>query len=275
VAGTSASENPKLGGNGGIDWDSPLNGHSGGDDIVVIKLNAAGAYQWHTFHGDEFDDGANGTAAYNGSVYVTGYTFDAVQSDISVMKLNSAGTYQWHRLFGSSTDDDFGLDVALSGNGSAVYIIGRSLAAWNNGSVSPTHSYTGDADLVVLKVNNSGACEWHTFYGSSGEDLGQDIALDTRGYIHAVGTSRATWNGDGDVPPRHRYTDNQDIYELSLTDISSRPLQGVGGEVRAVNRTAVFDGLITANRWSILGVGLPALLAIGIGILTVRRRIKP
>jgi hypothetical protein len=292
VAGTSAGTstgNPALGGDGGgVEWDNPVDGPWGNDDIVVIKLDNTGAYQWHTFQGEDGNDGANGIAASNGSIYVAGYSFNAGevtstqdlgdpvsdQADIAVLKLDSAGTYQWHGLYGSSTNDDFGLDVALSGSGSGVYIIGRSLAAWDNGSSGPNHSYTGDADLVVLKVNSSGVYQWHTFYGSAGEDLGQDIALDTRGYIHAVGTSRAAWNGDGGVLPRHGYTLDQDIYELSLTDISPGKIQGVGGEVRPVSKTGIFQGLIVSNQWPIIWIGLPTILAISIGILAVRQRKK-
>ena len=229
-------------------WDVgttyPLNGYSEGDDMVVLKLSNDGGYQWHTFYGSSLNDGGNGITAGEGSIYVTGYSFDtwdgpgsraprhpySGQADITVLKLNSSGAYQWHTFYGSTTSDDFGLDLALD-SGAGVFIVGRSLAAWVEGSTSPVHHYTGGADLMVLKVDSTGAYEWHTFYGSSDEDLGQDIAIDNRGYIHAAGTSRATWAGDGDAPPMHGYTGDQDIFELVLADTtpSPEPVPTVGG----------------------------------------------
>ncbi|MCX5999368.1 MAG: hypothetical protein NTU41_07180 [Chloroflexi bacterium] len=147
-----------------------------------------------------------------------------------MLKLNSAGTYQWHTFYGSATGDDYGLDLALDSR-SGVCIVGRSLAAWLHGSTSPVHHYTGGADLMVLKVDSTGAYQWHTFYGSSDEDLGQDIAIDSRGYIHTAGTSRATWAGDGGATPGQAYTGDQGVFERVLADITpdAGPVPTVGG----------------------------------------------
>jgi hypothetical protein len=234
-------------GNSGSGWKvgttSPLNGYSGGDDIVVIKLNTGdGAYQWHTFYGSLSNDGGNGIAARGGSVYVAGYSFTAWdgpaarpprhsysgQADITVLKLDSAGTYQWHTFYGSAAADDFGLDLALN-SGAGVFVVGRSLASWLYGSTGPAHPYTGGADLVIVKIDSAGAYGWHTFYGSSDEDLGQDIAVDSRGDIHAAGTSRATWAGDGEASPLHAYTGDQDLFELVLADGAPAPVPSVHG----------------------------------------------
>ena len=39
-------------------WGSPLNPHSGSSDIVVLKLDSSGTYQWHTFYGSGgYDEG--------------------------------------------------------------------------------------------------------------------------------------------------------------------------------------------------------------------------
>jgi len=232
-------------GNSASGWDvkttAPLNKYSKGDDIVVIKLNTDGAYQWHTFYGSSSKDGGNGITARGGSVYVAGYSFaawvgPAAQpprhsysglADITVLKLDSAGTYQWHTFFGSAADD-FGLDLALNDRGS-VFVVGRSLASWLYGSTGPAHQYTGGADLVIVKVDSAGAYGWHTFYGSSDEDLGQDIAVDNRGDIHAAGSSRATWVGDGDTSPLHTYTGDQDLFELVLADSAPAPVPSVHG----------------------------------------------
>ena len=57
-------------------------------------------------------------------------------------------------------DDGHGIAVDTSGN---VYVTGYSDATWG----SPLNAHSGGGDIFVLKLNSSGAYQWHTFYGSS------------------------------------------------------------------------------------------------------------
>src|SRR5574340_1487135 len=57
-------------------------------------------------------------------------------------------------------------------------------------------------DIVVLKLNSSGAYEWHTFYGSAAvNDGGYGIAVDGSGNVYVTGFSFSTWNGPGGTAP--------------------------------------------------------------------------
>ena len=82
-----------------------------------------------------------------------------------MLKLNSSGAYQWHTFYGSRGYDG-GSGIAVDGSGN-VYVTGYSNATWNGpAGSSPLHAYSGDDDIFVLKLNSSGAYQWHTFYGS-------------------------------------------------------------------------------------------------------------
>lgn len=219
-------------GNSPAGWDvgmtAPLHDHSGGEDFVIVKVNAAGTYQWHTFYGSPQDDAGNGIAVSNGRVYVAGYSNDTWDgpgptapthtytgmADLTVLQLSASGDYGWHTFFGSA-QDDFGLDVAVDGN-AGIVIVGRSLDTWSVGSSGPAHAYTGGADALVVSLSSGGTYQWHTFYGSADEDLGQDIAIGALRSIHVAGSSRATWNGDAGALPLHAYTGDQDLFELVL-----------------------------------------------------------
>ncbi|MFH0995463.1 MAG: SBBP repeat-containing protein [Pseudomonadota bacterium] len=188
---------------------NPLNAHSGGFmDIFVLKLNSSGAYQWHTFYGSPTNnDFAFGIAVDGGgNVYTTGYScatwngptgqspLNAYKgyNDTFVLKLNSSGAYQWHTFYGEQRSTHiFGDGIAVDGSGN-VYVIGESYATWG----SPLNAYSGKYDIFVLKLNSSGAYQWHTFYGSSrGYEYGKGIAVDGSGNVYVTGEANGTWNG--------------------------------------------------------------------------------
>ncbi|MBV5280147.1 MAG: SBBP repeat-containing protein, partial [Actinobacteria bacterium] len=187
-------------------WGSPLNAHSGSYcNLFVLKLNSSGAYQWHTFYGGAqssiFSDHAYGIAVdSSGNVYVTGgsgRTWGSPLNDhsgtdynIFVLKLNSSGIYQWHTFYGAGSSPGavaFGIAVDNSGN---VYVTGQGYETWG----SPLNAYSGSGyNIFVLKLNSSGAYQWHTFYGGFSPANGIGIALDGNGNIYATGLSWGNW----------------------------------------------------------------------------------
>jgi len=211
-------------GDGGV---GPINVFTGGRDIVVLKLNSSGSYIWHTFHGGPGEDYGYGIAVdSSNNVYVTGqsnvnWNSSPIHSfsgniDIVILKLSSGGAYQWHTFYGGSGDDHgYGIAVYDSGN---VYVTGSSLATWQgDGGTEPLHAYSGSSyDIVVLKLNGSGTYQWHTFYGGSGDDIGNAIAVDDSGYVYATGSAQYTWNGPENSEPLHPHSGYLDIFFLKL-----------------------------------------------------------
>ena len=239
---TDGSGNIYATGESGAAWngpagESPLHAYTGNMDNFVLKLDSNGAYQWHTFYGASDRDDPRGIVTDgSGNVYVTGYStatwngpagesplgaFRAVHEDIFVLKLDSSGAYQWHTFSGAPNGtDNAALGIAPDGSGN-VYVTGYSTATWNGpAGESPLHAYTGGvADMFVLKLNSSGAYQWHTFYGSSSEDqaLG-GIATDGIGHVYVTGISNTTWNGPAEESPLHAHSGGSDwdIFALKL-----------------------------------------------------------
>jgi hypothetical protein len=101
-----------LTGNSRANWlgdngEEPLHSFTGTgfDDLVVMKLDSAGTYQWHTFYGSSDQDGGVKIALDdNGGIYIYGFSyvswlddgeeassFTAGGSSIFVLKLDSNG----------------------------------------------------------------------------------------------------------------------------------------------------------------------------------------
>jgi hypothetical protein len=212
-------------------WGSPVNPHGGGGnaDIVIFRLDHSGTtLQWNTFHGSTSTDYAYGIAVDgNGNTYITGYSnaswgtplhdhSGGGKADIVILKLNGSGVYQWHTFYGSGTYDDYGKGIAVDGSGN-TYVTGTSQDTWGN----PVHSFSGSGsgDITILKLNSSGALQWHTFHGSTSIDYGYGIAIDGSGKIYVTGYSQATWGS-----PLHAYSGSADITALKLNN--SGILQG-------------------------------------------------
>jgi hypothetical protein len=180
-------------------WSSPVRPYAGSYDAFVAKLNGSGALQWNTFLGSANDDyGYAITVDSSGNAYVTGYSdgtwgspvhpFTGI-SDAFVAKLNGSGALQWNTFLGSASGDSGnGIAVDTSGN---VYVAGDSYATWG----SPVRPFTGSGyyDAFAAKLNGSGALQWNTFLGGSGDDRGRGIAVDTGGNVYVAGYSYATW----------------------------------------------------------------------------------
>ncbi len=219
-------------------WDgpqgqAPLNPYSGSFDLPVLKLDASGAYLWHTFLGSAaVDSGFGITVDELGGVYISGESdgsWDGPQGqaplnayssgrNFLIIKLDTSGVYQWHTFYGPASDNYGGFSgIGLDGDG-GVYIAGSSGASWDGpDGQAPLHAYSGSDDITVLKLSTSGEYQWHTFYGSSSLDTGYiSLAVDGRDGIYATGWSLASWNGPDGQAPLHAYSGYRDISVLKL-----------------------------------------------------------
>ncbi len=148
---------------------APRHPHSGGSDLLILKLDPQGAYQWHTFYGSAADDYGYALAIKDARLYVTGvspdsWTGDNNQSpvhpytagdDAVILRLDTDGRYQWHAFYGGSSMDE-GRALAVDTDGD-LYIAGASRTAWNgNAGAAPLHPFSeGAGDLFILKLRDT------------------------------------------------------------------------------------------------------------------------
>ena len=180
---------------------------------------SADRYAWHTFYGYTADDSAYAVRVdASGDIYIAGssrsswlgdggtvplhaYSGD---KDIFVLKLSKEGAYRWHTFYGSSSYDTANA-IAVEADGDLL-IAGVSSASWDAGASAPLNAHSGLNDIVVLRLSSSGAYQWHTFFGGSGSDLGNAVALADNGEaLFVTGNSTSAWQGDQGETPKHAF----------------------------------------------------------------------
>jgi predicted GH43/DUF377 family glycosyl hydrolase len=235
-------------------WGTPLHTHSGADDIVALKLNTNGDYQWHTYYGSTKVDYARGiTLDRSGYIYLSGsgrpflgpsgqgplhpFTDDgetAWNDDTFVLKLTPAGDYVWHTWYGSPGDEDAYSNKPVTDSLGNVYVIGaegseqspHNAASWNGpDGQAPLRPFKvgSNNNFFVLKLTPAGVYQWHMFFES--KSIGFDLAIDAQDNLVMDGTSRVAWNGPDGQAPLNAYLGSAYIvkysYDLfSLTGLS-------------------------------------------------------
>lgn len=110
---SDSSGNVYVTGGGDDTWGSPIRPHSGGNDVLVARINKDGYLLWNTFLGGSAADGALAIAVdASGEVYVAG-TSDMTwgspvraysgKGDAFVAKLSANGALLWNTFLGGTT----------------------------------------------------------------------------------------------------------------------------------------------------------------------------
>jgi hypothetical protein len=183
----------------------------GVSDAYVAKFNSAGVRQWATYLGGEDSEvGPEITLDVLGNLYVYGRTksITGIATPGShqptapmgpfgfLVKFNSNGVRQWGTYYGNDGFVYEG-DVAVDPSGN-VYITGYAGKGSGSGAAIATsgaHQTThngGGYDGFVAKFNANGVRQWGTYYGGSGNDVCQDMAIDAAGNVFITGYTTST-----------------------------------------------------------------------------------
>ena len=161
-----------------------------GDDVYLIKTDAAGNMQWEkTFGGSETDRGESVKQTSDGGYIITGKTdsFGVENQSVYLIKTDKNGIKQWQKTFGISSGTTYGYDVEQTTDGG--YIIAGSMYT----------SAKGD-DVYFIKTNASGKKQWEKTFGGSDDDWVESVhQTSDGGYISAGSTYSNVTGQGGDV----------------------------------------------------------------------------
>lgn len=185
-----------------------------GLDVFIAKLSpSASALLYSTYLGGVGHDIGHGIALDSaGNVYVTGQTTSsdfpasptafqaqcarsssqpaaACSVDAYVVKLDTAGSAPAYSTYLGGSGDDVGYSIAVDSAGNA-YVTGVTQSAGFPTAKAIQGARAGARDAFVTKFNAAGsAVLFSTYLGGSGDDTGQDIAVDSAGNAYVIGTT--------------------------------------------------------------------------------------
>jgi len=227
--------------------DGDVSGNHGNTDYWVVKVTAAGTFDWQKCLGGlSFDEARSIQQTADGGYIVAGYTYsndgnvtgNHGNQDYWVVKLDSAGTILWQRCLGGSQDDSANYLQQTADGG---YIVAGKTYS-NNGDVSGNH---GDQDYWIVKLDPAGTILWQRCLGGSGTDAATSIQQITDGGYIVAGYSNSN---DGNVAGNHG---NQDYWIVKLdhagTILWQKCLGGSGGDEAQSIRQTADDGYIVAG----------------------------
>ncbi len=199
-------------------WGTPLNAHEGETDFAVLRLDQNGDLAWHTFLGSTESEYIGDIALYDGDLYVVGASYGSFgtpinahssgDDDIVIIKMNADGALVWNTFHGGPGYDE-GLAVAVDDG--YVFVAAYTDDTWG----SPLNPNAGGEEFLIMSVSTSGEYQWHTYYGSDGNDSTKGMDY-YEGSLYVTGGSYATFNGPQDTGPLNLYAEGQDCVVIKL-----------------------------------------------------------
>jgi hypothetical protein len=201
VAGSTASSNFPV-----LNAFQPAK--AAGTDAFVVVYGATGtSIAWATCLGGAGDDSANAVAAdVGGNIYVAGTTessnfpmLNALQptlrgaQDAFVVKFAPGGASLKYSTYVGGTGLETGRAMAVDSLAEVCLTGSTTSADFPTASAYQSTHGGGGTDAFVVKLNSLGSARiYSTYFGGSGDDSGQAIAVDPGGNVYVAGQTTST-----------------------------------------------------------------------------------
>lgn len=210
---------------------------SGGQDIFISKLDAAGNFIWaKSMGGNAIDISSSIAVDGSGNVHSTGFFSGIVDFDpgagttnltsngiwdIFISKLDAAGNFSWAKNMGGNTVD-IGDDITVDSSGN-VYTTGvfSGIVDFDPGAATNNLSSAGFDDIFISKLDAAGNFIWAKSIGGPADDFGYSIAVDGSGNVFTAGRFTGTADFDPGAGTRNLISaGNWDIFISKLGAVS-------------------------------------------------------
>lgn len=188
---------------GGSTYGSLFGTNLGSFDMFLVELNSTNATTIRSSQfGSSYKEVLNSIAVDTyGNIYLFGYfqgTYFGTNSggyDICISKYTSTFTKSWSTTIGT-TYNEYSNAGAVDSSGNAIFV------GYSDGG-SLYGSANGNYDILLGKYSSLGTLAWGYTLGTSSEDEGFDVAVDSSGNIaisgYTYGSLYKTNKGYGDI----------------------------------------------------------------------------
>lgn len=177
-------------------------GHWGGKDYWIVKINANGIKQWDkTFGGTNIDQCYAVQQTNDGGYILGGYSVSPVSGnktatgigsyDFWVVKTDANGVKQWDKAYGGFSSD---VCTALEQTNDGGYILGGTSYSIAGGD--KTEAGRGANDFWVVKIDANGVKQWDKTFGGNSYDYLLDLRQTSDGGYILGGHSESGIGGD-------------------------------------------------------------------------------
>jgi hypothetical protein len=185
-----------VGGSTGGDLAAPNPGPV--SDAFIRRFDPDGNVLWTRQWGQEGSDAVTSLAADATGITAVGltrnsaYEEDLLPSEAFILRYDLGGTLLWFEIFGSP---DSTVAHGVAADAAALTVTGLT---W--GSLDGPNE--GDLDVFVRRYDRAGKVTWRTQFGTSGPDVGMDVAADATGFTtvgHTSGSLGGAAQGELDL----------------------------------------------------------------------------
>jgi len=166
-----------------------VSGNHGFTDILLLKFDVNGQFQWQKCYGGSINEAALDILAMSdGSYCLVGrnQSFDGDctamygETDVWVIRVNENGDLLWQKSFGGSLGEFATSAVATDDNG--IVFAGGAFS-----SNAPCTDQNGQGDMWLVKIDEAGNILWSNCFGSNAYDSGTIIRKTQDGNLLFIG----------------------------------------------------------------------------------------
>lgn len=187
--------------NKGITFENTILSNATNYGMFVSKHNSNGVLQWAKLFsatgevaGRGISADASGNALIAGTfkgtltLGTTSLTATSTNGDVFVAKLDASGNTLWAKKFGQ-TGENYARGIDSDGEGN-IYVSGVYDTQISFGSLNL--SSNGQKDIFLAKFDANGNAIWAKTIGSTGNDEGCEIEVNTNGNVFLTGSYTGT-----------------------------------------------------------------------------------
>jgi hypothetical protein len=175
--------------------------NGGGHYEWGFGIESMPSYGWTRQFGTSGHDIGVSVVSEGSDVYVAGEAAGSIDGqtfagvvDFVLRKYNSSGVSQWTRMWGSTSSEEA---CGIFKSGTNIYVSGNARASVDG------QPFAGNRDFCLTKYGADGTRLWVRMRGTSANDYGRGVVVDSSGNVYLAGLVGAaldsqTYSGNGD-----------------------------------------------------------------------------